>query len=169
MSKKNKTSTDAMNIQDSIFVGLGETNFVGREKYETISEVIRVQGDKVVFDKTPFYATSGGQESDFGYANDKFVSYVTKNSENTFIHEIKDNNFNVGDKVKLKIDLKRRHNLTINHSAAHLLFRAIEMTLDKQIEQVGSKIEENFLRFDFPLHHKMDEEELNKVEILVNK
>ena len=167
-SKSSKSSADAMNIQDEEFVGLGETDFVGRENFSATGKVISVQGDRVVFDKTPFYATAGGQESDFGFADDFVVSYVQKNAEDTFIHEIKGNNFKKGDEVSLNINLDRRNNLTINHSAAHLLFRAIEMILNKQIEQVGSKIEESFLRFDFPSHEKITDGDLKQIENLVN-
>ncbi len=168
-SRKNAKNIDAMNIQDTKFNGLGKTNFVGYELNSIQAKVIFIEGDKVVFDKTPFYATAGGQESDFGYANDFFVSDVRKNSNKTFIHTIKNNDFKIGNKILLKIDVKRRNNMMKNHSAAHLLFKAMEEILNKKISQQGSKVEESFLRFDFAMQEKISDDEWKKIEQLVNK
>ncbi|NQX83517.1 MAG: alanine--tRNA ligase, partial [Mycoplasmataceae bacterium] len=170
---KNKSKSNnlenAMNIQDEIFIGLGETEFIGYEKFENEAIVIFVNKNKVVFNKTPFYATSGGQESDFGKANHYNVKYVNKNSEKTFIHLIPGHNFNIGDKVKLSIDLKRREGLNKHHSATHLLFSAIEKITGVSVSQQGSKVEYNFLRFDFSFQEKIDNDLLEKIQNLTNE
>lgn len=155
---------DAMNIQDDKFVSLGETNFIGYETLNGKGKVIAVDGDKVVFDTTPFFATAGGQEADKGKAGDFDVSYVIKNAEKTFIHTIENNNFNIGDEVELIVEPVRRKNLMINHSGAHLLFRAIELEYDLELLQQGSKIEEDYMRFDFTFDNKLTDEDFKRIE-----
>ncbi len=167
-SKGKESETDAMNIQDTIFIGLGETEFVGYDKNTSKSKVIFIKDDFVVFDKTPFYATSGGQESDFGKANEFNVKYVEKNAEKTFIHEIPNNTFNIGDEVELSIDTNRRKALMIHHSATHLLFGGLDEVTGTVIPQHGSKVEEDFLRFDFVYQKEITNEMLKKVETLAN-
>lgn len=169
--RKSKSNFDvkAMNIQDVRFIDVDRTNFVGYEIFDCFANVVAVDGDYVVFDKTPFFATAGGQESDFGFANNFIVSDVKKNIKKTFIHEIKNNNFKIGDNVKLTIDFNRRKNLTRNHSGAHLLFRAIEMVTGIDMLQQGSKIAEEYMRFDFTMSEKLDDNQLKKVENLCKK
>ncbi len=170
---KNKSRGDrnieAMSIQDDRFRGLGETDFTGYETLTGTHKVIAVDGDQVVFDSTPFFATAGGQEADKGTAGNFEVSYVIKNAEKTFIHTIEGNNFNVGDEVELKVDELRRKNLTVNHSGAHLLFRAVELVLGEDKAQQGSKVEEDFLRFDFSLDERLTDEQLIAIEEMCNK
>ncbi|BDU67627.1 MAG: alanine--tRNA ligase [Candidatus Tyloplasma litorale] len=161
---RSKNNIDAMNIQDDKFNNLKETKFLGYEKLTSKSKVVFVSDDKVVFDQTPFFATAGGQESDFGFANKFKVTYVIKNNNKTFIHTIPNHNFKIGDLVSLKVDESRRKKLTMNHSGAHLLFKAIELELGEDKEQQGSKIEENYMRFDFALTNKFNEEQLKSIE-----
>ncbi len=170
---KNKSRGDrnieAMSIQDERFRGLGETNFIGYSELEGTSKVIAKDGDQVVFESTPFFATAGGQEADFGKANEYDVTYVIKNAEKTFIHTIPNNNFNIGDEVKLTVDSNRRKNLKVNHSAAHLLFRAIELVLGEDKAQQGSKVEEKYLRFDLTLDEKFTDEQIKEIEAMCKK
>ncbi len=170
---KNKSRGDrnieAMSIQDERFRGLGETNFIGYSELEGTSKVIAKDGDQVVFESTPFFATAGGQEADTGKANEFDVTYVIKNAEKTFIHTIPNNNFNIGDEVKLVVDADRRNNLKVNHSAAHLLFRAIELVLGEDKAQQGSKVEEEYLRFDLTLDEKFTDEQIKEIEAMCKK
>ncbi len=170
---KNKSRGDrnveAMGIQDERFRGLGETNFLGYETLTGTSKVIAVDGDQVVFESTPFFATAGGQEADTGKANEFGVSYVIKNAEKTFIHTIEGHNFNVGDEVDLIVNSERRQNLKVNHSGAHILFRAVELVLGEDKAQHGSKVEEDFFRFDLALDERLTDEQLNQIEVMCEK
>ncbi len=170
---KNKSRGDrnieAMGIQDERFRGLGETNFLGYESLTGSSKVIAVDGDQVVFESTPFFATAGGQEADTGKANEFNVTYVIKNAEKTFIHTIEGHNFNIGDEVELTVDSERRKNLMVNHSGAHILFRAVELVLGEDKAQHGSKVEEDFFRFDLALDQRLNDEQLNEIELMCKK
>ncbi len=170
---KNKSRGDkqvvAMEIQDDKFVGLGETNFTGYDLLKGTHKVVAVNGDQVVFDSTPFFATAGGQEHDKGTANGLQVTNVIKNADKTFIHTIENNNFAIGDEVELIVDEVRRHNLTLNHSGAHLLFRAVELVVGQDMAQQGSKVDEKFFRFDFALEEKLSDAQLKDIEAMCSK
>ncbi len=159
----------AMEMQDDKFRGLGETLFTGYESLNGSHKVIAVNGDQVVFDQTPFFATAGGQEHDKGTANGLQVTNVIKNAEKTFIHTIENNNFNIGDEVELIVDPIRRKNLTLNHSGAHLLFRAVELVVGEDMAQQGSKVDEKFFRFDFTLEDKLSDEQIQRIEEMCKK
>lgn len=153
---------DAMNIQDDIFVGLGKTNFVGYESLETIGKVIFIKDKYVVFDKTPFYATSGGQMSDYGKANDFDVINVEKNGEKTFIHEIPNNNFKIGDAIKLEVDKIRRFGLTKHHTSHHLIAHALDYVMGEILPQSSFKAEETYIKFGVQSQKDFNDEIVNK-------
>lgn len=167
-SKEGMKKTNAFLNNDALFLNEKKTDFVGYETTKTIGKVIAIKNEYVVFDKTPFYATSGGQIYDTGKANDYVVSTVEKNVNKVFIHKIFGHNFKIGEKVILQIDEDRRKKITRHHSATHLLFSALELVLDTQINQVGSKVTENELRFDFYYNGKITEEDLKKTTRQVN-
>ncbi len=167
-SKGKDLTLNAMKIQDETFRGLGETKFIGYTENKSTSKVVFISGEYVIFDTTPFYATSGGQESDFGKADVFDVVYVEKNAEKTFIHNIPGHNFKIGDTVQLSIDIERRKGLTIHHSATHLLFGALDKITGTIIPQHGSKVEDSFLRFDFIYQNNVDKELIDKIENLAN-
>ncbi len=168
-SKINSKKNIAMEVQKNLFLDEEPTNFIGYEKFNSNSKVIKVEGEFVIFDKTPFYATSGGQESDYGRANEFDVNLVFKNSKNVFIHKIPNNNFKKNQIIKLKIDKDRRNKITRNHSAIHLLFSAIENIYNMKISQHGSKVEQDFFRFDFSIQNKVDINKIKEAENLTNK
>ncbi len=168
LSKENSKKVDAMKVQENLFVDIDETKFVGYKEFKSTSKVIAIENEYVVFDKTPFYATSGGQESDFGFANKFKVEYVSKNGSNVFIHKIPKNNFTLGQNVELKIDKDRRKKLTNNHSSIHLMFSALEKIYGFVIPQVGSKVESNFFRFDISIQEKVTEEIIEQAENIAN-
>ena len=128
----------------------------------------------VVLDKTAFYAESGGQVGDAGAIKTADAEYRvvnTKKHDGIFMHicnkvngEIKE-----GDVVTAEIDVERRKSITRNHSSAHLLQAALRSVLGNHIEQAGSYVDENRLRFDFSHFTAMTTEEIEKVENLVNE
>ena len=130
---------------------------------------------EVVFDRTNFYAEMGGQVADTGFIkNDDFmanVTYVGKCPNGQHLHKIKVNygEIKLGDKVDLVVDEIRHHKIEMNHSATHLLQSALINVLGDGIHQRGSYVDENVLRFDFSYDHKVNEEDLMKIENLVNE
>ncbi len=167
-SKGNK-EVEAMKIQDDKFRGLGETEFIGYEELECTTNVKHIDGEYVVFDKTPFYATSGGQESDYGLANSKQVVGVEKNAEKTFIHHIPGHEFEVGQEVQLKVDEKRRFGLTRHHTSHHLIAHAFDHVVGEVMPQSSFKAEENYIRFGFTTQQDINEDIVNKAQEFANQ
>lgn len=155
--------------------------FVGYEKIEESANILRYRTVKtknktyyqIVLDKSPFYAESGGQVGDTGYLiapnGDKiFVTNTVK--ENNLIIHITDN-LPSDCKVSFKaiVDAERRQQIANNHTATHLLHRALRTILGTHIEQKGSLVNADYFRFDFSHFEKLSEEHLKEVEALVNK
>ncbi|MBR3772147.1 MAG: alanine--tRNA ligase [Clostridium sp.] len=128
----------------------------------------------IIVDETPFYATMGGQKADIG---------VIENGNSTFVVEdtiklqggkighvgtVKCGSFKVGDKVTLTIDVANRQDTCKNHSATHLLQKALRMVLGDHVEQAGSLVTKDRLRFDFTHFQALTKEQLKEVEDIVN-
>ncbi len=167
-SKGNKSNA-GMQIQDDVFVGLGKTKFLGYEQLESTSTVKFVKDEFVVFDKTPMYATSGGQMHDTGLANEYEVIGVEKNGEKTFIHQIPRHNFNVGDVVELKVNKERRFGLTQEHTSHHLLSHALDVVMGEQMPQNSFKAEEDYITFGIVSQNDLNDETIQKTEALANQ
>ncbi len=127
---------------------------------------------QLVFDQTPFYAEMGGQVGDTGYI-------LSENGEKiNILNTIKENNLTIhiaeripsdcNCKFSLVIDKTRRNKITNNHSATHLLDHCLREVLGSHVEQKGSYVAEDYMRFDFSHFSKATKEELQKVEDLVN-
>lgn len=164
-----------------------ETDFVGYEhlSYESpikvlasetdiVNELVAGSKGTVFVVETPFYATSGGQAADSGYmttATGKFrVDDVTKVMGNKIAHigEVVEGKMEVGQEATLEVDSTQRRSTGKNHSATHLLQKALRNVLGNHIEQAGSHVTEDKLRFDFTHFQGMTEEELQRVEDEVN-
>lgn len=174
-------------INESI-ENLTETNFLGYEKTENKSKIIKifVDGEDVnriskgengilVVEETSFYGEGGGQVGDTGLIEDKdakaYVTNTTKNSNNAILHHIKVDNgeFSVGDNVELKVDLMRRKNTVRNHTATHLLHKALREVLGTHVHQAGSYVGPDRLRFDITHYEAISKENLMKVQDKVNE
>ncbi len=166
---KGDRNIEAMNIQDDKFVGLGETEFIGYNEFESKSIVKHIEGDFVVFDKTPFYATSGGQESDKGTANEFDVTDVEKNGEKTFIHNIPNHNFSINDEVDLKISTKRRDGLNRHHTSHHIIAHALDKTMGEIMPQASFKAEEDYIRFGINTQQEVTEDIVREAERYANE
>ncbi len=132
----------------------------------------------LVFDKTPFYAESGGQVGDIGIGkndNSYFIIIDTQKinygKSGIFLHfsEIKKGELKPGDKVRLIIDKNRRQKISVHHSSTHLLHSALREILGLHVKQSGSYVDNNKLRFDFTHFKPLTQEEIEKVENFINQ
>ena len=158
---------------DVEFVGYDypEVKEVGIVRYRTIK-----QKDKEIFqlvlDKTPFYAEGGGQVGDTGtidFDGNKIKVLNTVKENDLIIHIVNKIPSNVQSKGLAAIDAPRRSLIENNHSATHLMHAALRSVLGTHVQQKGSLVKENVLRFDFSHFQKMTEEEVLKVEQIVNQ
>ena len=127
----------------------------------------------LVLDKTPFYGEGGGQVGDIGtiYDKDSLLTVTdTKKVDGVYLHlcTIANGDVRVGDVVRAEIDHARRASIMRNHSACHLLQAALRQVLGTHVEQAGSYVDDEHVRFDFTHFAALTEEELKKVEGLVN-
>lgn len=129
----------------------------------------------IITDKTTFYPMMGGQAGDIGIIKDgdsSFEVYDTIKILNTkigHIGKVISGNFSNGNVVKFEVDSKNRHLTAINHTTTHLLQAALRIVLGKHVEQAGSLVEYNRLRFDFTHFKALTKEELNQIEKIVNE
>jgi alanyl-tRNA synthetase len=130
---------------------------------------------EAAFDVTPFYAEMGGQVADSGSVkNASFeaeVTMVSKAPNGQHLHElnVKYGSLKIGDVVTLTIDTLRRRLIERNHSATHLLHKALGEVLAEHVDQKGSFVNEDYLRFDFAFNRKLTPEELHEIELKVNE
>ena len=134
-------------------------------------------GDKgtIFVEETPFYATSGGQEADTGVIRGEGFAFCVEDTlklpGGKIGHKghVTKGMVKIGDTVTLEIDTKKRRLSANNHSATHLLQRALREVLGNHVEQAGSSVNEDRLRFDFTHFSAMTPEEIKKVEDIVNE
>ena len=130
--------------------------------------------DSVVLDETPFYATSGGQEADNGVITSVEGTFRVEDTVKILGGKIGHKGYmesgmiKVGDMVSLKVNEEKRALSARNHSATHLLQKALRIVLGTHVEQAGSSVNENRLRFDFTHFSALTAEEIKKVEEIVN-
>ncbi len=164
----------------SVFVGYGSLTAQSPiTVLTTPDELVQAlaDGDKgtIIVDETPFYATMGGQQGDTGVitsANGEFVVEDTiklKGNKVGHVGYVRKGMFAVGDTVTLSVDAQSRSLTCKNHSATHLLQKALRTVLGTHVEQAGSLVTPDRLRFDFTHFQAMTQEEIAKVEALVNQ
>ena len=182
MQKQKERARNAAAVETGDWVVLkeGETNFVGYDFFECDAEILRYRQVKqknkafyqVVLDKTPFYAEMGGQVGDSGWlinGDEKVVVLDTKRENNLPIHLVAELPKDVTASFTAKIDEKKRIACECNHSATHLLHEALREVLGTHVEQKGSYVSPEALRFDFSHFQKVTDEEIRQVEILVSQ
>ena len=169
----------------TLLADLSKTEFVGYEKNETDAKVLAILVDDgsvetvnegectVILDKTPFYGEGGGQVGDSGLLqapNTVLTVYDTKKSDGIYLHlcRVGNGSISVGDTITASIDAVRRQAIRRNHSCAHLLQAALRAVLGTHVEQAGSYVDEERVRFDFTHYAALTSEELQRVEDLVN-
>jgi alanyl-tRNA synthetase len=155
------------------------TEFIGYSKLISESKIIRYRKVKaknkeqfqIVLDVTPFYAESGGQVGDSGVLeniNDKIYITDTKKENGVIIHFCDKLPDNVSVTFTAKVDATKRAFTENNHSATHLLHAALRTVLGTHVEQKGSLVNDEYLRFDFSHFSKITDEELAQIEKIVN-
>lgn len=197
MNKQKETARGAR--KDTNYMGADATvydkidtritsEFVGYDTLETESEITVLTTSEditdtlaegmegtIIVNKTPFYATMGGQQGDTGVitCNGSVFEVIDtirlKGGRVGHVGKVTAGSFNVGDKVTLTVDEKKRIDTAKNHSATHLLQEALRIVLGNHVEQAGSLVTPDRLRFDFTHFQPMTEEEIEKVEAIVNE
>lgn len=145
-----------------------ESEFIGYEMLESTSKVIAVFDGGIVLDKTPFYATSGGQVCDQGLIDDANVLDVSKMPNGQFIHKV-DKSFSVGQEVKCVVNEQLRESTKKNHSAAHLVHKSLKLTLGNHVHQQGQQVGPKQMRFDFNNYSNLNDDQIRQIEQLVLK
>ena len=180
--QKNR-SRDAAATQEGdweILEDVENSGFVGYDTLETVVEIIRyrevTQKDKklyhLVFNRTPFYAESGGQVGDSGFIqfnNQKTEILDTQNEHGIIIHITKELPNFIDAKFEAVVNKNARISTTNNHSATHLMHLALRQILGTHVEQKGSLVNKEYLRFDFSHFEKLTDEQIAKVEDFVNE
>lgn len=169
--------------EQSDWVTVGDdvkTDFIGYDYTEADTHVVKYrsvkQKDKELFqlvlDKTPFYAESGGQVGDTGYLDfggEKVDVLDTKKENDLIIHFVKKLPAHINAPAHAKINTVKRNDTIKNHSATHLLQAALRIVLGTHVQQKGSLVNGDYLRFDFSHFSKLTDEEIAKVEQIVNE
>ncbi|WP_437272651.1 alanine--tRNA ligase [Staphylococcus succinus] len=188
-ARQARQNSQSMQVQSEVLKNITtQSDFVGydvMDKATTITDIIyngelveEVEaGDSIhfVLKETPFYAVSGGQVADKGtISNENFeitVSEVTKapNGQNLHKGEVQFGNVNTGAEVSASVNHTERRAIEKNHSATHLLHAALKEVLGEHVNQAGSLVEPDRLRFDFSHFGPMTEDEIDKVERRVNE
>ena len=164
------------------------TEFVGYDKLSCDSKITVLttedeitealsdgQNGTIFVEETPFYATMGGQEGDAGVIRTTEAEFAVENTIKLLggkvghVGKVTKGMFKTGDTVTLEVDSKERINTCKNHSATHLLQKALKTVLGAHVEQKGSLVTPDRLRFDFAHFAPMTQEEIEKVEKIVNE
>ncbi len=182
MRKQKDRARNAAAVETGDWVVLkeGGCNFVGYDLFECDTEILRYRQIKqknkvlyqIVLDQTPFYAEMGGQVGDTGWliADDETIDVIdTKRENNLPVHLVAKLPKDVTVTFTAKINEKKRIRCECNHSATHLLHEALREVLGTHVEQKGSYVSPDSLRFDFSHFQKVTDEEIRKVEKLVSE
>ncbi|MDR0412304.1 MAG: alanine--tRNA ligase [Dysgonamonadaceae bacterium] len=166
----------AVETDDWISVREGESAFVGYDEISAETQILRYRKVKqknteyyqVVLSKTPFYAEMGGQVGDCGRLTDRegkrIAVFDTKRENNLPVHLVKQLPENVTGTFTAEVDTQKRRATECNHTATHLLHEALREVLGTHVEQKGSFVSPDFLRFDFSHFQKLTDEQIRTVE-----
>lgn len=164
----------------------GSTEFKGYEVTECEATVVALfsngkaveaiqsgENAVVVLDRTTFYGESGGQVGDSGVIASEICNFEVNDTQKygqVFGHigQLASGTLSVGDKVKAEVNTTRRHAITLNHSATHLLHSALRQVLGDHVAQKGSLVSENSLRFDFSQGEAISKADLEEIERIIN-
>lgn len=165
---------------DEFFEKYGKTEFTGYQSYEENARILHlaksegIAGYEMIFDKTPFYAESGGQVSDTGVVIvGEFEGKVTgvAKKKDVFVHQVEVVRGIVppaGAPVELYVDVENRKDIQRNHTATHILHKVLREKLGTHVEQSGSLVDSEKLRFDFSHFESISREVLDEIEEEVN-
>lgn len=188
-ARSSRKDNSSMNVQSETYTNIkDESIFTGYESVQSEGKLLYIVKDdqlvdtydgnepvEVIFDRTPFYAVSGGQVADKGIIeNDHAVMEVvavTKAPNGQNIHTVilKEGSINVRHNYSLKVDKEARNFIIKNHTATHLLHQALKDVIGTHANQAGSLVEKERLRFDFTHIEGVKKEELKEIERIVNE
>ena len=168
-------SANKQDLGDWTVLAEGETEFVGYDELTCQTQILRYRKVsqkgkdffQVVLSKTPFYAEMGGEVGDTGLLGNVRV-IDTKRENNLPVHILTELPENIEGKLMASVNAERRQAIACNHSATHIIHYALREVLGKHVEQKGSFVTPESLRFDFSHFQKVTPEELRKVEQLAN-
>jgi alanine--tRNA ligase len=182
MQKQKERARNAAAVEtgDWVMVKEGDSNFVGYDLSECDVEILRYRKIKqknkelyqLVLDQTPFYAEMGGQVGDSGWltSEGETIDVIdTKRENNLSVHIVDKLPSDVTATFTAKIDKEKRTQSECNHTGTHLLHEALREVLGSHVEQKGSYVSPDTLRFDFSHYQKVTDEEIRQVEVLVGK
>lgn len=189
MAREARNKTGSSGWKDEQFnIETSKTEFTGYTDSSTESEILSIvvdgievdsikEGQKgaIILDKTPFYAEGGGQIGDAGSILSEGVEInvlnTRKYNKDIFIHEAEviKGEVSVGDKVTSNIDLKRRKNIAKNHTCTHLLHSVLKKLFGDHVNQAGSYVSEDRLRFDYTHFEAVDSKIIKEIENRVNE
>jgi len=180
--KERSRVASAVETQDwvELIKDVQATEFLGYDQLETACKIVKYRCVKskeklfyqIVLNKTPFYAEAGGQAGDKGIlfsANDKVSVINTLKENNLTVHIVNELPQNLEAEFVAKVDADTRTAIQCNHSATHLIHYALRQILGTHVEQKGSSVDGERLRFDFSHFSKMSKEEIRKAELIVNQ
>ena len=161
-------------LEAELPVFLGYEHLVSQSKITRYREVKQKNKSfyQIVLDQTPFYAESGGQVGDTGVlvnGDDKVAIFDTKKENDLIVHYANELPKNIEAEFTAQVNVTKRLLTENNHSATHLLHAALREVLGEHVQQKGSLVNEKALRFDFSHFAKVTDEELAKIESIVNK
>jgi len=178
--KERSRAATALDTEDWVVLGEGGSTFVGYDSLEVRSKVLKYRRIKakgkesyqLVLAETPFYAESGGQVGDKGelvFDGEGVRVVDTKKENDLIVHFVEKLPANVTAAVDARVDKFRRRKTAVHHSATHLLHAALRKVLGTHVAQKGSLVNDEHLRFDFSHFARMTNEEIAKVEAVVNE
>lgn len=179
--KDRSRASSVLETGDWVVLKDSDTVFVGYDSIETKSVVIKYRKVKskgneiyqLVLNKTPFYAESGGQVGDTGILyfeeNNQSLQVIdTKKENHLIIHLLENIPADLTGNVRAEVDVLRRKNIMIHHTATHLLHAALRQVIGLHVTQKGSLVSDNYLRFDFSHFSKLSREEITGIEKIIN-
>ena len=189
MNQQKQTSKASSSFVSSLPAasGIEETKFLGYENLESDSKVLVIWKDQERIDaannneeiffacnQTPFYAEAGGQIGDKGkFASQSSTGSILdcKKQGKVYIHKaiVDKGSIETGDVIKMSVEKEKRSAIAIHHSSTHLVHAALRAVLGDHVQQKGSLVDENKLRFDFSHTKPLTKEEITKIEDIVNK
>ncbi len=178
--KERSRAATKIETEDWVVLNEGETQFIGYDQLECETKILRYRKVKsksgehyqIVLNRTPFYAESGGQVGDMGSLsepNDLITIIDTKKENNLIVHFCERLPENPLAQFSAKVDPRRRADISANHTSTHLLHEALRSVLGTHVEQKGSLVHPEYLRFDFSHFSKMSDSELEEVAEKVNE
>ena len=172
--KSGKFKVQKENLNWNILNNDKDSTFIGYDTLESKSNIMRFVKTNnailIILDKTPFYAESGGQVGDIGiiYGENFQLDVINVIKDNDSIIHVCQGELNRPSIVKCEVNFKNRSKVRRNHTATHLLHKALKIVLGDHVNQAGSLVESEYLRFDLTHFNKVTNDEITEIENLVN-